>query len=96
MFQRNGNRRAPELVSEFPMTARHLLEDLKGESRELQCALVDVEPLIVQHVACNRPLERTGCAVSRTRTTTSHEDEDEHDDEHEYATPSGRRNAPNN
>lgn len=48
--ERDGNRRASELVSKFAVTARHLLQDLKGECRELQGALVDVEPLKIQHV----------------------------------------------
>jgi hypothetical protein len=43
--ERDGNRRASELVRKFPVTARHLLQDLKGECRELQGALIDVEPL---------------------------------------------------
>jgi hypothetical protein len=55
----------------------HLLEDLKGERRELQGALVNVEALVIQRAFLSAD-GRTGCVVSRTRTrtTTSHEDED--------------------
>jgi hypothetical protein len=35
--------------SQSSMAARHALQDLKGERRELQGALVDVETLIIQH-----------------------------------------------
>jgi hypothetical protein len=60
------------------MAARHVLEDLKGEHRELQGAWVNVEALMIQHPLL---VGRSPYWLRRFAHAHDYEDEDEDEDE---------------